>query len=101
MLASLKTKLPMAEIVLPTWIGLLVGIAYYFGAMVGFAFTLPNQSVSTLWPPNSIMLAFLLLQPRQRYWIILLAAFPAHLVLQLQSGVPLPLILSRFIWTFG
>jgi len=63
MLASLKTKLPMAEIVLPTWIGLLVGIAYYFGAMVGFALTLPNHSVSTLWPPNSIMLAFLLLQP--------------------------------------
>ena len=55
MLASLKTKLPMAEIVLPTWIGLLVGIAYYFGAMVGFALTLPNHSVSTLWPPNSIM----------------------------------------------
>ena len=97
MLASLKTKLPMAEIVLPTWIGLLVGIAYYFGAMVGFALTLPNHSVSTLWPPNSIMLAFLLLQPRQRYWIILLGAFPAHLAIQLQSGVPLPLILCWFI----
>jgi integral membrane sensor domain MASE1 len=82
---------------LPTWIGLLVGIAYYFGAMVGFALTLPNHSVSTLWPPNSIMLAFLLLQPRQRYWIILLGAFPAHLAIQLQSGVPLPLILCWFI----
>ena len=97
MLASLKTKLPMDEIVLPTWIGLLAGIAYYFGAMVGFALTLPNQSVSTLWPPNSIMLALLLLQPRQRYWIILLGAFPAHLAIQLQSGVPLPLILCWFI----
>src|SRR5690349_1638800 len=97
MLASLKTKLPMAEIVLPTWIGLLTGIVYYFGAMVGFALTLPNHSVSTLWPPNSIMLAFLLLQPRQNYWLVLFGAFPAHLAVQLQSGVPLPLILCWFI----
>ncbi|HEX7230402.1 MAG TPA: MASE1 domain-containing protein, partial [Candidatus Binatia bacterium] len=72
-------------------------IAYYCGAMVGFALTLPNHSVSTLWPPNSILLAFLLLQPRQNYWLILLGAFPAHLAVQLQSGVPLPLILCWFI----
>lgn len=97
MLASLKTQLSMDSIVRPTCIGLLVGIAYYFGAMVGFALTLPNQSVSTLWPPNSIMLAFLLLQPPQRYWVILLGAFPAHLAIQLQSGVPLALILCWFI----
>lgn len=97
MLASLKTKLPMDSIFRPTCIGLLAGIVYYFGAMVGFELTLPNHSVSTLWPPNSIVLAFLLLQPRQSYWIVLLGVFPAHLAIQLQSGVPLPLILCWFI----
>lgn len=74
-----------------------MGIAYYFGAMIGFRLTLPNQSVSTLWPPNSIMLACLLLQPRQKYWLVLLGALPAHLAIQLQSGVPLPMVLGWFI----
>src|ERR1051325_11525614 len=97
MLASPATKLPTGSITRSNLVALLVGLSYYLGAMIGFALTLPNHSVSTLWPPNSIMLAFLLLQPRQRYWIILLGAFPAHLAIQLQSGVPLPLILCWFI----
>src|ERR1051325_9383807 len=97
MLASLATKLPRDSMPRSILIAVLVGLSYYLGAMIGFALTLPNHSVSTLWPPNSIMLAFLLLQPRQRYWIILLGAFPAHLAIQLQSGVPLPLILCWFI----
>ncbi|HXV81162.1 MAG TPA: MASE1 domain-containing protein, partial [Candidatus Binatia bacterium] len=80
-----------------TWIGLLVAIAYYLGAKVGFALTLPNQSVSTLWPPNSILLAFLLLQPRHSYWLILLGALPAHFAVQLESGVPLPMTLGWFV----
>ena len=97
MFARLKTKSSIDSIARSARIVVLVGIAYYFGAMVGFALTLPNQPVSTLWPPNSIMLAFLLLQPRQDYWLILLGAFPAHLAVQLQSGVPLPMILFWFI----
>src|SRR5688572_22291808 len=97
MLASLKTKSRMETIARSTWIGLLVAIAYYFGAKLGFVLTLPNQSVSTLWPPNSILLAFLLLQPRQNYWLILLGALPAHFAVQLESGVPLPMILGWFI----
>ena len=97
MLPQLQTQLPIDRIERSIRIVLLVEIAYYCGAMVGFALTLPNHSVSTLWPPNSIMLAFLLLQPRQNYWLILLGAFPAHLAVQLQSGVPLPLILCWFI----
>jgi PAS domain S-box-containing protein len=77
--------------------GLLVGIAYYLAAMVGFVLTLPTHPVSTLWPPNAILLAFLLLEPRQSYWLVLLGAFPVHLAVQLQSGVPLPMILCWFI----
>ena len=97
MLASLKTKLPIDSAAGSTWIGLLVGVAYYIGAMVGFALTLHTHSASTLWPPNAILLAVLLLEPRPRYWVVLLGAFPAHLAIQLQSGVPLPMILCWFV----
>ena len=95
--ARSESKQRMDSITRSTLIGLLVGVIYYIGAMVGFALTLPTYSVSTLWPPNAILLAVLLLEPRQRYWLVLLGAFPAHLAIQLQGGVPLPMILCWFI----
>ena len=78
-------------------IGVLVGLAYYAGAMIGFALTFPTSSVSTLWPPNAILLAALLLLPRPRWWLVFLGAFPAHLAVQLQSGVPILMILCWFV----
>ena len=33
--------------------GLIVGSAYYFGAVIGFALTFPGNLVSVLWPPAS------------------------------------------------
>src|SRR6185437_12647667 len=77
--------------------GSLVGIAYYVGAIIGFALTLPGHSVSTLWPPNAILLVSLLLVPTRMWWLVLLSAFPAHLAIQLQSGVPLLMILGWFV----
>lgn len=47
-------------------LGLVVGSTYYFGALIGFARTLPNSAVSTLWPSISILLAALLLTRSQR-----------------------------------
>jgi two-component system, LuxR family, sensor kinase FixL len=81
----------------PIWIGLLVGVAYYVGAMIGLALTLPTYSVSTLWPPNAILLASLLLVPSEKWWLVILGAFPAHLAVQLQGGVPLVMTLCWFI----
>jgi PAS domain S-box-containing protein len=74
-----------------------VALAYYAGAIIGFALTLPAYSVSTLWPPNAILLAALLLLPRDKWWLVFLGAFPAHLTVQIQSGVPLSMNLSWFI----
>jgi len=70
---------------------------YYFTAKFGFAFTLQPGSVSTLWLPNSILLAALLLTPRRSWWIVLLAALPAHFAAELQSGVPATMALSWFV----
>lgn len=76
---------------------LLVALAYYLGAKIGFALTLQPHPVSVLWPPNAILLAALLLTPLRIWWVILLAAFPAHLAAQLQSSVPPTMILCWFI----
>ena len=77
--------------------GFLVFAAYYLGAEMGLALTFPATTVSVMWPPNSILLAALLLTPTRSWWFMLLAAFPAHLITELQSALPLPLILCWFV----
>ena len=74
-----------------------VGTAYYFGAKVGFALTFQPHPVSTLWPPNAILLAALLLSPRRSWWFLLLAALPAHLLVQLNADIPTAMILCWFV----
>jgi two-component system, LuxR family, sensor kinase FixL len=81
----------------PAMTGLLVFIGYYLGAKLGFALTFKPYPVSVLWPPNSILVAALLLTPPRSWWFVLLAAFPAHCAAQLQSHVPPLMILCWFI----
>lgn len=78
-------------------VALLTAVAYYGGAKLGLALTLPGEAVSTLWPPNAILLAALLLMPRRTWWIIILATFPAHVAVELQGGVPVPMMACWFI----
>ena len=75
----------------------LVCVGYYVGARVGFAFTVHPSPVSILWPPNSILLAALLLMPPRTWALLLLAAFPAHLAIQLANDIPLTMILLWFV----
>jgi PAS domain S-box-containing protein len=75
----------------------LVFAGYYFGAKLGFALTFHPHPVSVLWPPNAILLAALLLTPARIWWLVLLAALPAHLATQLQSEVPPGMIFCWFI----
>ena len=48
-----------------------------------------------VWPPNSILTAALLLAPRRRWWIYLLAALPAHLAAELPAW-PTGLVFALF-----
>src|SRR5437773_5768785 len=77
--------------------GLVVFLGYYLGAKLGFALTFRPHPISVLWPPNSILAAALLLTPIRIWWLVLLAAFPAHWAAELQSQVPATMILCWFI----
>jgi len=76
---------------------LVVASAYYIGAQIGFGLTFKPHPVSTLWPPNAILFAALLLSPVRSWWFLLLAAFPAHILVQLNAHIPVSMILSWFV----
>jgi PAS domain S-box-containing protein len=78
-------------------IGLYVFAGYYLGCKIGFALTFEPHPVSVLWPPNSVLVAALLLTPPRSWWLLVLAAFPAHLAAQLQNDVPPLMIICWFI----
>ena len=65
--------------------------------MLGFALTLAPVPVSTLWPPNAILLGGLVLTRRRSWPLVLAAVFAAHLAVQFQSGVPAGMVLCWFV----
>lgn len=76
---------------------LLVALAYFLATHLGLAFALQTQQVSTLWPPNAVLLAALLLTRPSQWWLLLLAALPAHLLAQLPRDVPFVHALCGYI----
>ncbi len=80
-----------------TAIAVAVAVAYYVGARVGFALTVGSMSPSLLWPPNAILTAALLLTPRRRWGLVLLASLPAHLAVQLGTERPVGLVAALFL----
>ncbi len=87
-------RVPASRIALT---GLLVAVAYFVGANLGFILRFPPATPSVMWPPNAILTATLLLAPPRRWWIYLLAAFPAHLIVELGAAWPAPLVLALFV----
>src|SRR4051812_5819548 len=77
-------------------LAVLVAGGYFLGSVLGLSLRFPAAHVSALWPPNAILLAALLVAPRRRWWIYLLAALPAHLLGQGLMGIPLPVVLITF-----
>jgi two-component system sensor histidine kinase UhpB len=74
---------------------LLVGGAYYLGALIGLATNFPGTGIAILWPPNTILLAVLLVTPTRHWWRYGLAVFAAH-VLGAYSVVPPLVMLGQF-----
>jgi len=69
-------------------IAALVGTAYYFGAKLGLVLSTPPDYIATFWPPNTVILAALILTDRRRWWIWFLAMTPAYVTAALQAGYP-------------
>ena len=76
---------------------LVIAFGYYLGATLGFALTLAPVPVSTLWPPNAILLGGLVVTRRRSWPVVIAAVFGAHLAVQFQSGVPVGMVLSWFV----
>jgi signal transduction histidine kinase len=79
-------------------IALFVAFSYYAGSQIGFFFTPAQSPIAAFWPPNAILLAAFLLTPPRIWWVLLLAVLPAHLAIQLRTGIPL---LSSLGWFVG
>jgi PAS domain S-box-containing protein len=67
---------------------LLVAAAYFIGAEAAFLVgTLSDRIFAPFWPPNVILFCALLLAPRRHWWAYIAAAFPAHVVAEVQVGM--------------
>jgi PAS domain S-box-containing protein len=82
---------------LPFFASIVVALAYFVGAKIGFALTVGPHPVSLLWPANTILLVALVLTPVRSWAMILLAVLPVHLAVEWQSGVPFHMILCWFV----
>jgi two-component system, LuxR family, sensor kinase FixL len=78
-----------------------VAVAYLLGSLLGLSLPFPSTQVSVFWPPNAILLAALLISPRGRWWLYLLAVFPAHLAAQGLMGIPFDALLINFVGNAG
>ena len=84
-----------------TWtVPLAVGAAYYIAAEVGAALAFPSAPVSVLWAPNAILMAALLLAPREQWWMYLVAIVPFHLFAQLLD-LPLAQVIIQYVANVG
>jgi PAS domain S-box-containing protein len=88
---------PLAELARPAALGLLISATYFVAAEIGIALTMRPAPVSTLWPPNAVVMAILLLTPPRLWWAVLLAALPAHVAVEVRHGIPLPMVMSWFL----
>src|SRR3954447_6539283 len=88
---------------LPPWLQAISGpfllaAAYYLGAQAAFAVgTLSDKIFAPFWPPNIVLLCALLLSPYRRWWLIILAVFPAHVIAEIGVGMHAPQLMVAFV----
>lgn len=74
----------------------LISLAYFFGAKLGFALTFQPTPIAVLWPPNAILTASLLLISPRHWGIVVSALLPVHILVELESHIPLLTILGWY-----
>jgi PAS domain S-box-containing protein len=74
-----------------------VAVAYFVGAEIAFFIgTLSDKIFAPFWPPNIVLFCALVLVAPNRWWLYILAAFPAHIVAELGIGMDAPQLLVAF-----
>jgi two-component system, LuxR family, sensor kinase FixL len=96
-LAALLASATTSEDARRIRIGVLVFAGYYIGARLGLALTFQLSPISALWPPNSILFAAMVMVPPRHWWVVAAGAFPAHLISEVQSGIPLAMALCWYV----
>ncbi|HWC19861.1 MAG TPA: MASE1 domain-containing protein, partial [Terriglobales bacterium] len=96
-----EVRQPAAVLIPPqlrvTLVMLAAALAYYFGTEIGYLFTPSDRPIGTLWPPNAILLAMLLLTPTRTWPFLFFGVLPAHLFAQLSKGVPISAAIGWFL----
>jgi len=86
---------------LKTWtVPLAVGAAYFIAAELGEALAFPAAPVSVLWAPNAILMAALLLVPREQWWMFLTAIVPFHVFAQMLD-TPMAQLVIQYVANVG
>ena len=76
---------------------LLVAAAYYTAAILSLTFRVPSTHSSIIWVPNAVLLTVFLLTPSNKWWLLILAAAPAHVLAQARDDAPFLLLLCPFL----
>ena len=58
--------------------------------------TLSDKIFAPFWPPNIVLFGALLVLPRERWWLALAAAFPAHVIAEVKVGMPVHQLMVAF-----
>jgi len=78
-------------------IALVACAAYYAGSLIGLQLRLPGATTSIMWPPNAILTSVLILTPPRHWLLVLACVLPVHVLIQLPTEWPLPLIGLLFV----
>ena len=85
---STQLRYDLTALALATRGPLLTAAAYLIGAESAFLIgTLSDRIFAPFWPPNVILFCALLLAPTARWWLYILAVWPAHVVAELHVGM--------------
>jgi PAS domain S-box-containing protein len=76
----------------------LVFCAYCLGAEAAFFIgTLSDKIFAPFWPPNTVLMCALLFVAPQRRWICIVAAIPAHVIVESRIGMPIAALAVAFV----
>jgi PAS domain S-box-containing protein len=79
-LLSWPTPKWLSELIGQSFRVLLVSVSYYLAVLASLKVRIGPTPLAVFWPSNAILLAALVLTPKRRWWLYLLAVVPAHLL---------------------